>query len=77
MKIWSMVSPRQDLKPQTCDFPSCPWGVQATDGILQKKEQAAAESAAGGQKKKKVTAAQLRVQKGALHGGYSNVEQSH
>jgi hypothetical protein len=63
LKIWSMVRLRRSSL-------SCALGCPAANcgGHLQKKEQQKAENdanAAAGGKKKKVTAAQLRVQKGA------------
>lgn len=65
LKIWSMVS-------------AIPWSLSTSNLLSQssvspnllyfpqkQQQQAAANAEGGGQKKKKVTAAQLRVQKGA------------
>lgn len=55
LKIWSMVT-----------YPTIAHGQNITDAQPQKQEQQKAENAdASAGKKKKVTAAQLRVQKGA------------
>jgi hypothetical protein len=54
LKIWSMVSYLTIVHSQA-----------VTDTQPQKQQQQKAENAESGGKKKKVTAAQLRVQKGA------------
>jgi len=65
MKIWSMVG-YLDLYLPLVIIGICIThiGLPCSNSLSQKKEQAAA-NAESGQKKKKVTAAQLRVQKGA------------
>jgi hypothetical protein len=54
LKIWSMVS-----------YPTIVPDLANTDTRPQKQQQQKAENSESGGKKKKVTAAQLRVQKGA------------